>query len=294
MTVALLDADLLAGTPLPKLSPNSDKEERGAVLVVAGGGGVPGAPVLTGRAALRAGAGKLQVVSTLRLLGPLGAVLPEAAILCVPETRRLEIALPSRPRVAALAAHAGSVVVGPGMAPRKTPRRFARSLMEAWPFLPIVVDAAALPSPSEAEVFSRLANGRVVLTPHAGEMARLLDRSREAVLADPLAMARDAASRLRSVVVMKGAATFVATPSGLAWRHLGGVAGLATFGSGDVLAGLIAGLMARGASPLQAAHWGVYLHAAAGRRLAAGLGALGFLASELPDQIPGILDEVDH
>ncbi|MBD3832232.1 MAG: NAD(P)H-hydrate dehydratase [Brevundimonas sp.] len=294
MTVALLDADLLAGTPLPKLSPNSDKEERGAVLVVAGGGGVPGAPVLTGRAALRAGAGKLQVVSTLRLLGPLGAVLPEAAILCVPETRRLEIALPSRPRVAALAAHAGSVVVGPGMAPRKTPRRFARSLMEAWPFLPIVVDAAALPLPSEAEVFSRLANGRVVLTPHAGEMARLLDRSRDTVLADPLAMARDAASRLRSVVVMKGAATFVATPSGLAWRHLGGVAGLATSGSGDVLAGLIAGLMARGASPLQAAQWGVYLHAAAGRRLAADLGALGFLASELPDQIPGILDEVDH
>lgn len=294
MTVALLDADLLAGTPLPKLSPNSDKEERGAVLVVAGGGGVPGAPVLTGRAALRAGAGKLQVVSTLRLLGPLGAVLPEAAILCVPETRRLEIALPSRPRVAALAAHAGSVVVGPGMAPRKTPRRFARSLMEAWPFLPIVVDAAALPSPSEAEVFSRLANGRVVLTPHAGEMARLLDRSRDTVLADPLAMARDAASRLRSVVVMKGAATFVATPSGLAWRHLGGVAGLATSGSGDVLAGLIAGLMARGASPLQAAQFGVYLHAAAGRRLAADLGALGFLASELPDQIPGILDEVER
>lgn len=294
MTVALLDADLLAGTPLPKLSPNSDKEERGAVLVVAGGGGVPGAPVLTGRAALRAGAGKLQVVSTLRLLGPLGAVLPEAAILCVPETRRLEIALPSRPRVAALAAHSGSVVVGPGMAPRKTPRRFARSLMEAWPFLPIVVDAAALPSPSEAEVFSRLANGRVVLTPHAGEMARLLDRTREAVLADPLAMARDAASRLRSVVVMKGAATFVATPSGLAWRHLGGVAGLATSGSGDVLAGLIAGFMARGASPLQAAQWGVYLHAAAGRRLAADLGALGFLASELPDQIPGILDEIER
>ena len=294
MTVALLDADLLASTPLPKLSPNSDKEERGAVLVVAGGGGVPGAPVLTGRAALRAGAGKLQVVATRRLLGPLGAVLPEAAMLCVPETRRLEIALPSGPRVAALAAQAGSVVVGPGMAPRKTPRRFARSLMKAWPFLPIVVDAAALPSPSEAEIFSRLANGRVVLTPHAGEMARLLDRSREAVLADPLAMARDAASRLRSVVVMKGAVTFVATPSGLAWRHPGGVAGLATSGSGDVLAGLIAGLMARGASPLHAAQWGVYLHAAAGRRLAANLGPLGFLASELPDQIPGILDEIER
>jgi len=294
MTVALLDADLLAGTPLPKLSPNSDKEARGAVLVVAGGGGVPGAPVLTGRAALRAGAGKLQVVATRRLLGHLGAVLPEAAMLCVPETRRLEIALPSSLCVAALAADAGSVVVGPGMAPRKTPRRFARNLMEAWPFLPIVVDAAALPAPSEAENFSRLANGRVVLTPHAGEMARLLDRTREAVLADPLAMARDAASSLRSVVVMKGAATFVATPSGLAWRHLGGVAGLATSGSGDVLAGLIAGLMARGASPLQAAQWGVYLHAAAGRRLAANLGPLGFLASELPDQIPGILDEIER
>src|SRR5690606_27729323 len=178
--------------------PNSDKEERGAVLVVAGGGGVPGAPVLTGRAALRAGAGKLQVVATRQFLGPLGAVLPEAAMLCVPETRRLEIALPSGPCVAALAAHAGSAVVGPGMAPRKTPRRFARGLMEAWPFLPIVVDAAALPSPSEAEVFSRLANGRVVLTHHAGIIARLLERSLEAGIGDPLAIARVPASRLPS------------------------------------------------------------------------------------------------
>lgn len=292
MSVALLDADLLASAPLPRLSPRSDKEERGAVLVVAGGAGVPGAPVLTGRAALRAGAGKLQVVATRRLLGPLGAVLPEAAMLCVPETRSLEIAMPSRPRLAALSAQAGSVVIGPGMAPRKTPRRFARGLMEAWPFLPVVVDAAAMPLPSEAELFSRLANGRAVLTPHAGEMARLLDLSRDAVLADPLAMAREAASRLQSVVVMKGAVTFVATPSGLAWRHPGGVAGLATSGSGDVLAGLIAGFMARGASPLQAAQWGVYIHAAAGERLASNLGPLGFIASELSDQVPGLLDEV--
>lgn len=294
MTVALLDAELLASTPLPRLSPNSDKEERGAVLVVAGGAAVPGAAVLAGRAALRAGAGKLQVVTTRRLLGPLGAVLPEAGMLRARETRRLEIAMPSGPGVSAFGAQADSVVIGPGMAPRKTPRLFARSLMEAFPFLPMVVDAAALPSPSEAEIFSRLANGRVVLTPHAGEMARLLDLSREEVLAEPLAMARDAAGRLRSVVVMKGPVTFIATPSGLAWRHPGGVAGLATSGSGDVLAGLIAGFMARGASPLQAAQWGVYIHAAAGRRLASNLGSLGFLASELPDQIPGLLDEVSR
>lgn len=293
MSAAPLDAALIADTPLPRLSPRSDKEERGAVLVIAGGAGVPGAPVLVGRAALRAGAGKLQVLSTKRFLGPLGAVLPEAGMLQAAETRRLEIALPSPDRLKALVANASAVVIGPGMAARKTPRRFARRLMQAWPSLPLVVDAAALPHPEEAERFARLAQGRAILTPHAGEMARLLDLPMEAVLADPLGMARQAARQLQSVVVMKGPLTFVTTPSGSAWRHEGGVAGLATSGSGDVLAGLIAGLLARGASPLQAAQWGVYLHAAAGRRLAKDVGPLGFIASEMPSAATAELAAAD-
>jgi hydroxyethylthiazole kinase-like uncharacterized protein yjeF len=135
--------------------------------------------------------------------------------------------------------------------------------------------------------------GRMVLTPHAGEMAALTGLSKDEVLADPLAAARGAAQRLKAVIVMKGAVTHVVTPDGQAWRHEGGVKGLATSGSGDVLAGVICGLLARGAHPAQAAVWAVYLHARAGLRLSQRIGPLGFLARELLDEIAPALAQAE-
>ncbi|RZJ45611.1 MAG: NAD(P)H-hydrate dehydratase, partial [Brevundimonas sp.] len=149
--------------------------------------------------------------------------------------------------------------------------------------------AGALPWRHEGRRFASAAAGRTVLTPHAGEMAALLGRNKEAVRADPLDAARQAAALFQSVVVMKGATTFVVTPDGAAWRHDGGVAGLGTSGSGDVLAGAVGGLLARGAAPLAAALWGVALHAQAGADLAAAGAPLGFLARELPDRLPVVL-----
>ena len=96
----------------------------------------------------------------------------------------------------------------------------------------------------------------------------------------------------RAVVVMKGATTFVVSPDGAAWRHDGGVAGLGTSGSGDVLAGAIGGLLARGVPPVAAALWGVVLHAQAGRDLSAGGAPLGFLARELLDRLPLVLGRI--
>jgi ADP-dependent NAD(P)H-hydrate dehydratase len=140
--------------------------------------------------------------------------------------------------------------------------------------------------------FAARAGGRVVLTPHAGEMAALCDCSKDEVLADPLGMARTAARRLKAVVIMKGAVTFIVSPDGAAWRHEGGPPGLGVSGSGDVLAGVVGGLLARGAAPLEAALWGVRLHAAAGVRLSRDIGPLGFLASEIVDVLPGVLAEI--
>jgi len=128
-----------------------------------------------------------------------------------------------------------------------------------------------------------------VVTPHAGEMARLLDRDKALIEADPLAAAREAAAGLKGVVVLKGSETLVVSPDGRAWLHRGGVVGLATSGSGDVLAGIVGGLMARGAPPLAAAAWGVCVHAEAGRRLSVRVGPTGFLARELLDEIAGLI-----
>lgn len=138
----------------------------------------------------------------------------------------------------------------------------------------------------------RACEGRLVITPHAGEMAQLLDRSREDVEADPLGAARAASDLLRAVVVMKGAKTHVVDPDGGAWLFEGGGVGLATSGSGDTLAGILAGLLARGASPSQAALWAVFLHGEAGSRLARSQGTIGFLARELAAEIPAILRDL--
>ena len=127
------------------------------------------------------------------------------------------------------------------------------------------------------------------MTPHAGEMAAILNRAKDDIRADPLGAAREAAAMFRSVVVMKGATTFVVSPDGAAWCHDGGVAGLGTSGSGDVLAGAIGGILARGAPPMVAALWGVVLHAQAGADLAAAGEPLGFLARDLPGRLPFVL-----
>ena len=128
-----------------------------------------------------------------------------------------------------------------------------------------------------------------MLTPHAGEMAALLDVEKEAIENEPAEFARHAANRFGAVVVLKGAESWIATPEGATYRYAGGNVGLATSGSGDTLAGIVAGLAARGAPPLHAVVWAVYLHGSAGRALAKRVGPLGFLARELLAELPPLL-----
>jgi len=120
-------------------------------------------------------------------------------------------------------------------------------------------------------------------------MAHATGREKAAILADPQQAARQAAQRWHAVVALKGALTVIAAPDGAAWQQQGGNIGLAISGSGDALVGIIAGLAARGASLVQAAAWGVALHAAAGDQLAMRYGALGYLAREIPAEIPALL-----
>jgi hydroxyethylthiazole kinase-like uncharacterized protein yjeF len=131
----------------------------------------------------------------------------------------------------------------------------------------------------------------VLLTPHAGEMAHLTGIAKDEIGAAPDRHASEAAQQWNAVVALKGARTVIAAPGGERWQHEGGNVGLATSGSGDVLAGVIAGLAARGAGLAQAAAWGVALHARAGERLAERFGRLGYLARELCDVIPALLEQ---
>lgn len=281
-----LDAATLKDHPLPHLPPDGDKEDRGAVLVVGGEANMAGAALLAGTAALRVGAGKLKMRSSPEAVPALAVAVPEARLIGARMGRECERVLSPE------AARASALVIGPGMVTHRRNRRLARSLLAASTG-PAVVDAGALPEPGEAEDFGRLAGGRVILTPHAGEMAALLGLTKEAVQADPLDCARKAAALYRSVILMKGVTSFVVTPDGASWRHDGGASGLGTSGSGDVLAGAIGGLLARGAPPVTALLWGVLLHARAGAALGAAGAPLGFLAREISSCFPALLARLD-
>jgi ADP-dependent NAD(P)H-hydrate dehydratase len=279
----------LANWPLPEPAQATDKDQRGRVLVVAGGALVPGAPILTGMASLRAGAGKLQLAAGARFVATLGMAAPEAAILEVAASVNGELTAEAAGDLAEFARCADAVVIGPGMGDPAAAGGLAAELMAQAPDTAFVLDAAALTG-LETDQATRPLGGGLVFTPHAGEMAHLLGETRSTIENDPLDAARRAARRLQGVAVMKGAVTYIVSPDGRAWRHADGVVGLATSGSGDVLAGVIGGLLARGASPVTAAIWGVCLHGWAGARLTERVGPLGFLARDLLGQLPVGLD----
>jgi hydroxyethylthiazole kinase-like uncharacterized protein yjeF len=283
--------EMLAGWPPPTVSDNDDKEARGRVMVLAGGAEVAGATRLTGEAALRAGAGKLQIGAPLSLARDLAILLPEARVIAAPETARGELAPEAAEVLAEALATCQAAVIGPGMIDQQPAGELALRIVEAGG-PPMVVDAAAMPALGEQPARATPRHGELVLTPHAGEMARLIGASKAEVCADPLAAARMAASDLKAVIVLKGPCTVIVSPDGSAWRHDGGLAGLATSGSGDVLAGVIAGLIARGAPPVQAAVWGVAAHARAGARLSQRIARLGFLARELLDEVAPAIAEL--
>jgi len=286
--IADVDAALLVGWPLPQPGANGDKEERGRTLVIAGSREMPGAAWLAAIASLRAGAGKLQVATAASVAEGLAHRLPEARVIALPETSSGGFAMSGLERLEAVLGKVDAVVVGPGLQDETATRLFTRGLLQRAGRAAFVLDALAMNVVTDFSDFER----PPLLTPHAGEMAHLSGETKEAIEAEPERHAREAAGRWHAVVALKGATTYIATPDGRAWRHAGGHVGLATSGSGDTLAGIVGGLAARGAPIEQAAVWAVALHARAGLALAERLGPLGYLASEIPAELPRLMERL--
>lgn len=286
----LLDRSLLREFPLPHHDDDAGKEDRGRALIVAGSSQLPGTALLAGVAALRAGAGKLQIATAAGNAAALGVAVPEARIIGHDEDEDGCLAESAIEPILGWAREAQSLLVGCGLRHGPPLESFIDALLAGGLDLPLVLDAAALGClPDRADAVRRR-DGDVILLPHAGEMARLLECGETAIAADPSGAARTAAERFGAIVVLKGGTSVIVAPDGREVRFRGGGVGLATSGSGDVLAGIVAGLAARGADGLTAALWGVYLHGEAGRELARTVGRIGFLAREIPDLVPGLLD----
>ncbi|HVE52724.1 MAG TPA: NAD(P)H-hydrate dehydratase [Ramlibacter sp.] len=283
-----VDDALLHGWPLPDAEVDGDKESRGRVLVVAGSREMPGAAVLAGTAALRAGAGKLVIATPQSAAQTVAGAVPEARVIALPEASDGAPNLFSLPLLQPVATRAAAVVIGPGMIGRETTVAFVQALLPFLKQATVVVDALAMDALLALKRFSQPA----IVTPHAGEMAHLTGHEKEDLQEQPLEVAHRRALQWNAYVALKGPDTAIATPEGRTWLHSAHAPGLGTSGSGDVLAGIIAGLAARGAPPEQAIAWGVALHARAGQALARRTGTVGYLARELSAELPALMQSL--
>lgn len=272
--------------------PTGGKNARGSILVIGGSSETLGAVLLAAEAALRAGAGKLQVATAESVAPFAAAALPEALVRALPQSGSGAILAESADVVRNLAESADAVLLGPGMQDEEETRGFGERLL---PHLegPVALDALGLAAVTADVGCLKHLDARVVLTPNPTELAISLHRDEQEIADDPAGATVELAGRARAAVGLGGATSWIAAPDGRRlWRDDSGGAGLGVSGSGDVRAGIVAGLLARGAEPLQAAVWAAHLHGRAGERLAASVGRLGFLARELPAQIPAVVDEI--
>ena len=290
-----LDLGWLRANPLPEVSGARDKDSRGRVLVIGGAEFVPGALRLTGEAALRAGAGKLQMATVRSAAMALAVLVPEAAMIALPADEEGEIALEAAELLKERLSRCDTLIVGPGMsAGSQTAELVAALLRTPVPEQTIILDAAALTCAQELQQLISAHEGRVIMTPHHREMSFLTGQDIDEIDNDPISAAQRVARDFGAVVVLKSARTVIASPDRKTLKFEGGSVGLATGGSGDVLAGLIGGTAARGADAWTAAGWGVFTHGAAGAKLSASVGTIGFLARELLPIIPAIMSELQH
>jgi hydroxyethylthiazole kinase-like uncharacterized protein yjeF len=285
----IVTPETLRGWPLPE--PTGGKNARGSILVIGGSTETLGAVLLAATGAMRAGAGKLQVATVASMAPHVATALPEALVRALPQTDGGAIGPDAADVVRDLAEAADAVLIGPGMADKEATQAFGERLL---PHLrgPLALDALGLAVVTADEGCVHHLDGRVVLTPNPTEAAYALHVEEDEIDEDPAGSAASLAGRTKAVVGLGGATSWIAAPDGRMWRDDSGTAGLGVSGSGDVRAGITGGLLARGADPAQAAVWAAWLHGRAGERLASSVGRLGFLARELPGEVPRALAEV--
>jgi ADP-dependent NAD(P)H-hydrate dehydratase len=291
-----IDAAALHAWPLPIPGADGDKEERGHVLILGGSREMPGAVILAATAALRAGAGKLTIATGASVAQLVALAIPEARVLGLPETAEGGFTRQAFDQLDPLAEKVNAILIGPGMQDEAATAALVRALLPRLCGTAVVLDACAMGIIGQPDLGGGASMFRfaqpVIVTPHAGEMAHLTGIDKDGILADPHRQAAIFAGQWNAVVALKGARTVVGAPDGALWQHEGGNIGLAISGSGDTLAGIVAGLAARGASLEQAACWAVALHARAGEKLAERFGVLGYLAREIADEIPSLMEAI--
>lgn len=283
---------------LPARRRDAHKGDCGRVVVVGGSVGLSGAVALTARAALRAGAGLVTMATPASINTIVASAVVEATSACLAETEDHSIALTAIDKALELLSRADVLALGPGLSRHEETAAFAREIVARCD-RPTVIDAdgvvaiAGHPHVVLGNAGASASTKRpVVMTPHPGEMAALLGLTVSQVQGDRIGVAQQAAREHGAIVALKGAFTVIASPNGETMVNTTGNAGLATGGTGDVLTGTIAGLIAQGVAPFEAAALGCYLHGLAGDLAAARLGEESLIAGDLCNYLPLALSQL--
>lgn len=281
-----IDAALLGDLPLPAYRADASKVERGKLLVVGGSAHTAGAALLSARAALRIGCGTVRLSVPAELVGAFSASHPELMVVPLPTSDA------EADDLIDLLASCQAALFGPGLAEDDAAVRLTERFLSACA-VPAVVDAGGLHSwraLCDGGIDpARLRAGPRIFTPHSGEMSALVGCSLAELRARPVELGQEFVARYGITLVLKGHHTLVVAHDEPVYRNTVGTRALGTAGSGDVLAGTIAGLLAQDLTPAAAAVWGVYSHARAGSDAAAALGEDGVLASDVIDRLPIVL-----
>lgn len=287
----LVSPSLLHGWPLP--APGGDKESRGRVLVVGGTAHTPGAVLLAGEAVLRAGAGKLQIATAAPVAAALAVAVPEALVVPLQTSQDGSLSTKDAGLLLELADGADTVLVGSGFSDVEATLELLRHVV---PHLeaPVVLDGVASSYLGDGGGDVHHLQGGCVLSVNPGELAQTMGAGEGEDSSDPPVWAGRLAAQAEVVVLCGGQTKTVAAPDGRLWRADVGGPGLGVSGSGDVQAGIVAGLLGRGAAPAQAAVWGAHLHGRAGDVLAGRVGTVGFLAREIASVVPSLLDDLSR
>ena len=287
--LSTIEPEYLLGSWPPR-PPSSHKGAFGHLLVVAGSVGKTGAAVMTAEAALRAGVGLVTVASAASAIPMMASALPEAMWEPLPETAAGAIAFSAAARIEELVDARSAIALGPGLGVEDETVRLVHAIVRACR-TPMVVDADGLNAlAGHVDVIPPFSS--IGLTPHPGEAARLLGSTTAIVQDDRLTAVRELAARVKNKVLLKGYHSLIADPNGETIVNLTGNPGLATAGSGDVLTGIVGGMLAQGASVDTALVVGAYAHGLAGDLAAKELGATSLVATDVITKLPDAIQSL--
>ena len=276
---------------LKKRPKDSHKGDFGHIFILAGSRGLTGAAALCSNAALRSGAGLVTLGIPVSLNSIMSRKLTEVMTLSLAETKEQTLSLKAEQGILKKANSSDVAVIGPGLSLNAETGKLIRNLVIKIE-KPMVLDADALNALSEKTEILEKVKTKYIVTPHPGEMARLTNKSLNYIKNNRLIVAKKFSHDYNAVVVLKGAGTIVAEPGGKYYVNTTGNPGMATAGSGDVLAGIIAGFLGQGLNEFDAARSGVYMHGLAGDIAAEDKGEAGLIAGDILEIIPYAIKQI--